>query len=144
MKVFDLRCACSHIFEAWFPSSQAFTEQQRAGLVHCPLCGQTDVSKVPSPTRSNFGKTQAQLPATSSDTNTKQLQEKLKQLRAAIAAAEDVGAAFVDEARAIHRGDAPERGIRGTADLSSVQALREEGIDVLPLPQLPGLNQPLH
>ena len=144
MKVFDLRCVCSHTFEVWFPSHQAYVEQQLAGLVHCPLCGRTDVSKVPSPTRSNFGKSVAQPSLASPDTETKQLQEKLKHLRAAIAASEDVGAAFAEEARAIHRGDAPDRGMRGTADLDSVKALRDEGIDVLPLPQLPGANQRLH
>ncbi|WP_440108110.1 DUF1178 family protein [Acidovorax sp. BL-A-41-H1] len=47
---------------------------------------------------------------------------------------EDVGAAFAQEARRIHHGEAPERGIRGQATAEEALELLEEGVAVLPLP----------
>ncbi len=47
---------------------------------------------------------------------------------------EDVGRAFPEEARKIHYKEAPERHIRGNASSKEVDALREEGIDVVAIP----------
>lgn len=47
---------------------------------------------------------------------------------------EDVGSEFAQEARKIHHGDAPERGIRGQATREEREALAEEGIDVFSMP----------
>lgn len=47
---------------------------------------------------------------------------------------EDVGAAFAREARRIHHGEAPERGIRGQATTEETMELLEEGVAVMPLP----------
>jgi len=49
----------------------------------------------------------------------------------------DVGANFAEEARRIHYGEAEPRGIYGQADLEEARELVEEGIKILPLPQLP-------
>jgi hypothetical protein len=46
---------------------------------------------------------------------------------------EDVGDRFADEARRIHYGETAERGIRGRTSGEEAQALRDEGIDVVPL-----------
>ena len=48
-----------------------------------------------------------------------------------------VGDKFAEEARRIHYGEAEARGIYGEASPTEVEALREEGVDVLPLPHLP-------
>jgi hypothetical protein len=47
---------------------------------------------------------------------------------------EDVGREFPEEARKIHYGESPERKIRGTATKKEVTELRDEGIEVVPLP----------
>lgn len=47
MIVFDLKCEKSHQFESWFRSSAAYEEQKAAGLVACPYCDSTQVSKAP-------------------------------------------------------------------------------------------------
>jgi hypothetical protein len=52
---------------------------------------------------------------------------------------EDVGNQFPEEARKIHYNEAPERQIRGHATPKEVEALRDEGIDVVPLPLPPHL-----
>ena len=59
----------------------------------------------------------------------------LQWARQAAALAEDVGSQFADEARRIHRGDAPERPIKGQASADQTLQLLEEGVPVLPLPQ---------
>ena len=38
--------------------------------------------------------------------------------------------------RAIHKGDEPERAIRGRASLGEAKALIEEGVGVMPIPVL--------
>ncbi len=47
---------------------------------------------------------------------------------------DDVGKAFPEEARKIHYQEVPERHIRGTASARDVEALKDEGIDVVALP----------
>jgi hypothetical protein len=53
---------------------------------------------------------------------------------------EDVGDRFPEEARKIHYREAPARNIRGRASLQTVGELEEEGIDVLPIPDLSKLH----
>ncbi|MBB4844943.1 hypothetical protein HNP55_003489 [Paucibacter oligotrophus] len=47
---------------------------------------------------------------------------------------EDVGTQFAEEARRIHYGESPERGIRGQATRDEAAALEDEGISILALP----------
>ena len=56
---------------------------------------------------------------------------------------EDVGDRFVEAVRDMHRGDAPQRPVRGQADREEVAELRDEGIEVLALPIPEGLKGPL-
>ena len=55
-------------------------------------------------------------------------------VRHVIANTEDVGERFADEARRIHYGETEERAIRGQASAEEREALRDEGIEVHPLP----------
>jgi hypothetical protein len=59
-----------------------------------------------------------------------------KLLRMLQSLTEDVGDRFPDEARKIHYREAPVRSIRGRASLEAVGELEDEGIDVLPIPDL--------
>lgn len=56
---------------------------------------------------------------------------------------EDVGAAFPEEARKIYYGETDVRNIRGQASAQDVAALRDEGIEVTPIPNLPVLPDKL-
>ena len=51
-----------------------------------------------------------------------------------LADTDDVGSRFAEEARKIHYGEVPERGIRGRATPDETDALLDEGIAVLQLP----------
>lgn len=50
---------------------------------------------------------------------------------------EYVGPRFADEARKIHHEETEPRGIYGEATLQDAQDLKDEGIEVQPLPLLP-------
>lgn len=57
-------------------------------------------------------------------------------VEAIVSQSEDVGTAFADEARKIHYNEAPERPIRGQATVEEFEALCDEGIKVVQLPQI--------
>lgn len=149
MKVLDLRCPQDHAFEGWFASEQDYLDQHQRNLLQCPLCGASDVRKMLSAPRINLGarvndgsSSTPTLPSTISDAcpnpdtaNVAQVQAAwLQAARKMLAQAEDVGGQFADEARRIHRGEAPERTIKGNASAADAVQLLEEGIAVLPLP----------
>ena len=55
----------------------------------------------------------------------------------------DVGDRFAEEARKIHYGETPIRGIRGTATREETLTLLEDGIDVLPFSLPQALKEPM-
>lgn len=142
MKIFDLVCANDHRFEGWFASNDDFDKQREHGIIACPLCSDNHIVKVPSASYVNTGATDRS-PQTSAPAEPTPEQVQYANMRSAMLAqivdyvvknTEDVGAAFPEEARKIHYGETPERKIRGTASTDEVTALRDEGIDVVPLP----------
>jgi hypothetical protein len=58
----------------------------------------------------------------------------MMRMREMVQATENVGIRFAEEARAIHEGEAPERAIRGLTTPDERQALAEDGIMVVTLP----------
>lgn len=125
---YALQCDAGHGFDSWFRDSEAFEEQAKRGQVSCPLCGSTQVGK------------QIMAPAVAVHEAPGEVEVR-KVLRAihehVKQNAEDVGEAFADEARRIHYGEAVERAIYGQTSLEEAKELVEEGISILPLPELP-------
>jgi hypothetical protein len=124
---YALTCAAGHAFESWFRDSDAFEKQAKARLVACPDCGSLEVAK------------QIMAPAVAlKDDAAAKARAALKALREHVKDnAEDVGEAFAEEARRIHYGEADERLIYGQASLDDAKDLMDEGISVLPLPEMP-------
>ncbi len=70
---------------------------------------------------------------------TTELERAIAALRRKVEANSDyVGPRFVQEARAMHLGEAPERAIHGEARSEEARQLAEEGVPILPLPFIPG------
>lgn len=67
----------------------------------------------------------------------------VRAVREIIRQTEDVGDQFADQARRMHHGEQEAKAIRGQATRADTLALLEEGIDVMPLPHLPGLKETL-
>ena len=59
MKVLNLQCSRQHSFEGWFGSENDFQSQLNRQLIECPLCSDSDIQKMPSAPRLNFGGHQA-------------------------------------------------------------------------------------
>ncbi len=142
MIVFDLKCTGGHVFETWFGSTADYDAQRERGLVECPICGDGNVEKaVMAPAVAAKGNRKAApLPAEAAAATGDP--ERVKALMQALAAAQRevernsdyVGDKFADEARAIHLGEAPQRGIHGEANAAEVRSLIDDGIAVAPLP----------
>jgi hypothetical protein len=131
---YALLCEHDHRFEAWFGSSSDYDDQAARGLVECPLCASKIVKKQimapavaggrEAPSHDAAAKMQAMM-----------MMEAASKVREHVEKTfEHVGDRFAREARDIHEGVAPERGIYGEASPREVRALAEDGIKVAPLP----------
>ena len=133
MKVLDLRCTHGHGFEGWFASNDEFEAQLARKLIECPVCGDTAIVKLLSAPRLNLGGAAEPVPAAQPSPEARWL----RAVRELIAATEDVGPRFADEARRMHYGETAARGIRGQATREEAVELIDEGISVMALPALP-------
>ena len=150
MKVLDLRCGAGHGFEGWFASEDDYGSQRERGLLDCPVCGNAEVTRLPSAPRLNLSgarapdSAQAQPPASAplatSGTSELAVHGNAATTRFVEAVAEllkntqDVGPRFAEEARRIHYGESEAKAIRGQATPQEREALADEGIEVFTLP----------
>ena len=134
MKVLDLRCGSDHRFEGWFASEEDFQSQEERGLVACPICADSHVSRLPSAPRLNVSNLREAPQPAPVDPHVVRQTHFMRAVRHLIERTEDVGERFPEEARRIHYGEVAERGIRGQATPEAADALREEGIEVFSLP----------
>ncbi|MFG1377607.1 DUF1178 family protein [Xanthobacter autotrophicus] len=158
---YTLNCAVGHQFESWFPSSASFDAQQSRGLVTCPACGSAQVEKAvmaPSVARTDRAPAPAvedappaagvpavapapapvEAPVPVMSRPDSELRALLRELREQIVKTSDyVGDDFADLARKMHEGEIEHRSIYGEATVEEVKALREDDVEVLPLPVLP-------
>jgi hypothetical protein len=156
MKVLNLRCQNGHGFEGWFASEDDFLSQNGRGLVECPICADKVVTRLPSAPRLNLSGAKSSASEHQSDAaasgfatapgeSLEQAMQRhwLRAVRHVMANTEDVGERFANEARRIHYGEVPQRGIRGQTSEQEREALRDEGIEFASLPIPKGLNGPL-
>lgn len=138
IKIFDLCCANGHTFEGWFSSVEDYEEQNRKGLIACPVCASSEITRLPS--ASHIGSSSAGVPdrAEIEALVKEKFQAVMAMVRDAAGKAEDVGDDFVREAREIRAGRAPVRSIRGRCTSREAVELVEEGIAVLPIPESAG------
>lgn len=142
MKVLDLACENGHVFEGWFACEDDYAAQQASGLLQCPVCESTAVHKQLSAPRLNLAGSREAEPIASGLSDDQQAR-LLRAMRELVQSTEDVGERFVQEARRIHQGESSQRAIRGRASMAEAAELLEEGIGVLPLPNLPVLKETL-
>ncbi|MDF1722653.1 MAG: DUF1178 family protein [Minwuia sp.] len=159
---FDLKCPDNHVFEGWFGSSADYASQQDRGLLQCPICGNGQITKAPmAPNVASRKDSVRQVPvpipmpapestatpdsAPVAETSGGEVEitpermvAMMRTLRRHVEQnADHVGTEFAEEARKIHYGEAPERGIYGDATEAEVEELQDEGIDVGAIPWLP-------
>lgn len=139
---YRLICSQDHEFDAWFRDGTGYERQVKRQQVTCPHCGDVDVTKAmmaPGIARSSraeshtdkFAEAKAHEVARRILTAVGKLRDNVEQEY------DYVGDQFADEARAIHYGDAEERGIYGEASDDDAAGLEEEGIEFFRLPTPP-------
>ena len=148
MKVLNLQCALGHGFEGWFDSNEAFEAQLAADLVSCPMCGDSAITKLLSAPRLNLGSTRDPAAPAAIDSQAALAKASpearwMQAVREVLSNTEDVGARFAAEARRMHYGETPERGIRGQATRDEARSLVDEGIPVMALPIPESLKETL-
>lgn len=147
---YNLVCSQTHEFDGWFASSAAFDAQAERGLVECPVCGGTQVTRaLMTPSVSAKSNTKPEtLPAPASpppqptqsvavtgERMPDQVRAALQKLRAEIERNADyVGEDFAEEALKQHRGESDKRAIYGEASEEQAEALLEEGVPVARIP----------
>lgn len=152
MIVFDLSCDNGHVFEGWFGSSTDFVSQQGRGLVSCPSCGSTAVTKAPmapavgkkgsQQTGRNIAAPSAPQPAAIAPMTKGPMPAEVKEAIARLAevqakALKDsqwVGRKFAEESRKMHYGESEGKAIHGQATREEAAQLIDEGIAIAPLP----------
>jgi len=146
---YNLRCEKGHAFESWFQSSGAYDSQVKRKLVNCPHCGSVKIEKaIMAPRIVGKSKNRPEPPPDTGSESTAplmmapqeaELRAKLKELRDHVTKnADNVGENFPSEARKMHYGDIEHRPIYGEATPDEARSLIDEGIEVTPLPVLPG------
>ncbi|HRY27219.1 MAG: DUF1178 family protein [Geminicoccaceae bacterium] len=167
---YALRCGAGHEFEGWFRSSAAFGEEAAAlacpicgdgGIEKAIMApavmqratpsAEPELQPAPAAAPPAGGAVAVAgefaapaMPAAALTPRQVELARALvamRRLKAHVEAHfENVGKRFAEEARKIHHEEAEARDIFGQATLEEARELLEEGIEVLPLPDLPKLD----
>lgn len=142
MVIYNLVCKKKHSFEGWFPSFEDFQKQADKKLISCPTCGTTKVEKVPHACAVHVKKEEPPAPAKkpkrepATPPTAAEFKEMLLTVHHYVKENfEDVGSRFAEEARQIHKGEAEERPIHGTATVKETQELADEGVPFIALPK---------
>jgi hypothetical protein len=132
MIAYDLQCANSHRFEGWFEDHKAYIAQKKKGLIACPVCNDTAVSRLPS----TFAiKSSPPARLTDNPPGDDQLARLGRKLSDYIKKNfDDVGCEFAKEALKIHYGAIEPRNIRGVSTQAEEKMLREEGVTFFKFP----------
>lgn len=133
---YDLICTYDHQFEGWFSGSDDFEVQRDKGLIECVVCGSANVDRaIMAPNVSTSRRKEKN--ASDHAKQMKMVNDVANKIRKDIADnCDNVGTNFAEEARAIHYGEKPERGIYGQATPREAAELVEEGVGVAPLPDI--------
>ena len=134
---YSLQCSKGHRYDAWFKNADAYDQQQARGIVSCAVCGDGAVEKAPmAPAVARTDGEKVSLSSGSAEA--RRFRESLRAYRQKVMSEADyVGDKFAEEARKIHFEETEARGIYGEATRDEVIALADDGIEFMPLPDLP-------
>ena len=136
MITYSLACENQHKFDAWFRSAEAYDDQHGRGIVTCPVCGSLRFDKALMAPALRM--TSDKISLSTGHPMQSEIRDFLRAMRKKVTSEADyVGDKFAEEARKIHFKESDQRGIYGEATRDEVAELLDEGIDFLPLPQLP-------
>lgn len=161
MIIYDLVCEFEHAFEGWFKNADDMLEQRESGLLTCPYCDSSKISKkvaapkvsrksntsdtvMPNQTGQISGKITKGIPskdivtAEGSAAKFAELQRMLGKVHDYVDANfQDVGNRFTEEALSMHKGEVEQKNIKGTVTSEQMEELAEEGVAAAVLPPKP-------
>ncbi len=130
---FDLECNNGHKFEGIFKDYQSFDEQLNKGIISCPICNDAEIKRLFTGC-SIQSRSSSNLP---SNEKSPTMFEFLRMVQDYVKNNFDnVGREFADTAKAIYYGIEEERNIYGESTIEEINELAEEGINVLPIPEI--------
>jgi hypothetical protein len=132
MIAYDLQCANGHTFEGWFEDRKAYLDQQKKGLITCPVCNDTSVDIVPSTFA--IKSSQSSRPRQLSPEEAALQKIGKEAVEFVEKNFDDVGCEFAKEALKIHYGASEPRNIRGVSTKDEEKTLKEEGIQFFKIP----------
>ena len=132
MIAFDLTCSNGHSFEGWFKDLESFNEQNSKGMITCPFCKNTDITRILSPVA---------IKSSQGEEKPREVEPDYKKLANGIMEYiknnfDNVGTDFSKEALKMHYGVAEKRNIRGSATAVEEETLKEEGIKFFKIPSI--------
>lgn len=128
MIIYQMACDQDHHFEGWFASPEACEKQVEDGLLECPTCASSNITRLPSAPHVRTSSA-PDAPATMPVANAAARSEVLLALRKFILENTDnVGRKFAEVARRIHYLEEEARGIRGQVTPEEAAELSEEGV----------------
>ena len=132
MIAFDLTCSNGHSFEGWFKDLESFNEQNSKGMITCPFCKNTNITRILSPVA---------IKSSQGEEKPREVEPDYKKLANGIMEYiknnfDNVGADFSKEALKMHYGVAEKRNIRGSATAVEEEILKEEGIKFFKIPSI--------
>lgn len=131
MIAYDLQCVNGHSFEGWFEDEKTFKDQEKMGLIACPVCDMTAVTRIPS----TFAIKSSARSSLSSENTAAQMAELSLRINDFVEKNFDnVGCDFAKEALKMHYGVTEQRNIRGTSSPEEEKTLKEEGIEFIKIP----------
>ena len=130
MIAFDLQCSNGHTFEGWFEDAQVYDKQKKKGLITCPICEDTSVSKIPS----TFAIKMPHKGVDSFDDKDKLAVISNNLLNFIEKNFDDVGCDFAKEALKIHYGVNEPKNIRGVSSREEEKILEKEGVQFYKIP----------
>ena len=130
MIAYDLQCVNGHTFEGWFEDEESYLDQKKKGLVACPICEDTAVSRIPSA----FA-----IKSSPPGNRPKLSTDELARIGSRVAEYveknfDNVGADFAKEALKMHFGVSEPRNIRGTSTQEEEKTLKDEGVEFFKIP----------
>jgi hypothetical protein len=131
MIAFDLQCSQGHTFEGWFKDPESFNEQNAKGMITCPICKDTQITRVFSPVSIKSRQDAEKSPEEGEIDYQRLAHGIVNYIQDNF---EDVGTDFAKEALKMHYGVAGKRNIRGTATSGEEEVLKEEGIKFFKFP----------
>jgi hypothetical protein len=134
---FDLECGNGHKFEGIFNDYESYNEQFNKKMIACPVCESLEIKRLYTGC-SIQSKPSDNIQLNKDNPNIfdliKVVHEYVKKNF------ENVGNDFADKARAMYYGIEEQKNIYGISTAQEVKDLIEEGISVIPIPQVDKLE----